>query len=428
MVKSLPILSWVFWLIGVYQIIERHNTTPDRGIFNFQEGEKLVNIKHILKCHAYQNIPLSFDEAYELGCYTLAGCNGDSLAQVQSIACLCALHNRATYLWKWSKGVNAIHNGGGLPENAAEQVAGISAAIFQQDIEKSEAGFLKPSVDWAIDNCGMGGDLIVTANVSTISAFIAAAAGIPVCKHGSPANADKGRHGSSDFIDMCGINRFPLVDVLCGAIETECFGYTEALDTRFKQVHKQTHEIAQLPHMNDIIGPITNPCHPDIMTRKVVGVNHLIPPVIVAEAYQIMNSRGVTNLRHGLFVRGFVDTNGYYGMDEVSICPGGTELVELVEGKIIHRRLYAKDFGCPEVGVKEISPPEGMTKGEFSMKILTGETVGPPKEMVLANSVLLFYLAGFSDDLRECRNLADAILSDGRALQKMLSVREKLPR
>lgn len=382
---------------------------------------------HFLKDHAYQNIPLTFDEAYSLGLYALEGCAGNQLAQIQSIAILSALHTRSTYTWQWSEAAER-HHGHRLPKNAAEQIAGVCAAVFQNDIAVSQFGFLKPNVPYAMDNCGMGGDLIVTANVSTIAAFIAAAAGIPMCKHGSPANADNGRHGSSDFISLLGISTYATRDEVERCVEAEGFGYTEALDARYKRIHLQTHKVAMLPHMNDIIGPITNPLSARLMTRRVLGVNHLISPRVVAEAYQILNERGITNLKHGVFVRGFADSDRYEGMDEVSICEGGTQVAELRDGTIREYHLSAHDFGLNPVPPTAVSPPRSMSKGDFSLGILMGEIVGAPLEMVLANAALLFYLAGRSQDLRECYAMAKVVHQSGGAYDKMVVVRRRLPK
>lgn len=382
-----------------------------------------MEIKHLLKDHAYQNIPLNYDEAYALGQYVLHGCSGDQLAQIQSVAALSALHTKATYRWQWDERIEYYH-GHRLPCSAAEQIAGICAAIFHEDIAKADFGFLRPDVPYVMDNCGMGGDLIVTANVSTVAALIAAAAGIPMCKHGSPANADQGRHGSSDFISLLGINTMSHKDKVVACVEKEHFGYTEALDVRYKRIHLQTHKVAMLPHMNDIIGPITNPIDPMLMTRRVLGVNHLVPPRVAAEAYQILNQRGVTNLRHGLFVRGFVDRHLYQGVDEVSICEGGTQVAELRDGVITEFHLGAKDFGLKTVSREAITPPIGISKGDFSLGILRGEVNGAALNMVLANAATLFYLAGQDQSWKGCFSLAREVHESGEALKKALAVKQ----
>ena len=292
----------------------------------------------------------------------------------------------------------------------------------------SQFGFLEPKVSFATDNCGMGGDLTVTANVSTIAAFIAAAAGIPMCKHGSPANADKGRHGSSDFISMLGINTYAHKDEVERCVANENFGYTECLDVRYKKIHLQTHRIAQIPHMNDIIGPVTNPLDNSVMKRRVLGVNHLVSPRVVAEAYKILNERGVTNLKHGIFIRGFADSCRYEGMDELSICEGGTQIAELQFSTIREYYLNADDFGFKAVSSTAVSPPKGMSKGDFSLNILRGKIAGPPLQMVLANAALLFYLAECSQDLKDCYAMAEAVHRNGDAYGKMLAVRKRLPK
>ena len=376
--------------------------------------EVTMNIKRLLKDFAYQNLALGFEDAFALGQYALYGCEGDSeshrLAQFQSIAALCALHTKATY----------------QSDLASQQIAGICAAVFIEDIGKSKFGFLKPNIDYAMDNCGMGGDLIVTANVSTTAALIAATADIPMCKHGSPANADQGRHGSSDFVSLLGISTTSDKDSVEQCLEETSFAYTEALDTRYKKIHMQTHKIAMLPHMNDIIGPITNPLDPSILSRRVLGANHLISPRVLAEAYSTLNSRDITNLRHGLFVRGFGDDTET-GMDEVSLCLMGTQVVELRDGEILEYHLSAESFGLEPVPAWSISPPAGMSKGDFSLSILRGEVSGPPLQMVLANAALLFYLAGHSHNLRDCYQIAKEVHESGRPFEKVMEVKKHLP-
>jgi len=380
-------------------------------------------IKNVLKLHAYQNIPLSYEDAYELGCYALKGCHGDTDAQIQSIVALSALHTKATYAYRPGRD-------GTLPQNAAEQIAGICAAIFEHDIGASEFGFLKPNVPYVMDNCGMGGDLIVTANVSTIAAFIAAAYGIHMCKHGSPANADKGHYGSSDFIEVCGISTVKTREEVEASVEQTCFGYTEALDQHYKRIHMQTHNVAKVPHMNDIIGPITNPVDPKLMTRRVLGVNHLIPVEIVAEVYRILNERGITNMEHAIMMRGFGDVyQGAEGMDELSICKGGTDIAELLpSGEIKKRHIEASAFGLTPVPSASISPPSDVKKGDFSLQILEGKVNGPALQMVLANASLLLYLAGHSNNLRDCYEQAKEIHTSGLATKKLREVRLMLPR
>lgn len=384
-----------------------------------------IDIKHILKAHAYQNIPLSFLEAYQLGLFALHGCKvKNPLIQIQSVSALCALHTKATYDFQ-KKSQDGVGHGHDVPVDASEQIAGICAAIFCEDIGRSEFGFLKPRVSYVMDNCGMGGDLLVTANVSTVSAFIAASGGIPILKHGSPANTDLGRHGSSDFMDLCLIDRYASKKEVEKSLEINNFGYTEALDLRYKHIHWQTHEAAKLPHMNDIIGPITNPADPQLLTSRLMGVNHLIRPEIIAKAYLILNQKGITNMKHALFVRGLVSGGG---IDELSICKEGSQIVELRGRKIKEYKLYPDDFGLFPMDPALISPPSGLSKGDFSLKILKGEIQGSVIEMVLANAALLFYLKRGHGSWKKCYDMACEAYEGGKAYQKMLQVRKMIPK
>lgn len=389
-----------------------------------------IDVKHLLKHHAYVNTPLNFEEAFAVGVMAVDGCKGDEMAARQSVAVLCALHNQATYGYKYDPAKEAEHDHS-LPKSAGEQIAGICAAVFSHDILRSRSGFISPKLPndmpFVMDNCGMGGDMIVTPNVSTTAAFIAASYGIPMCKHGSPSNADKGRHGSSDFISLLGIDTMVVARRTKECLEDLGFAYTEALDTQYKGIHLQTHEFAMLPHMNDIIGPITNPIHPHLLKRRVLGVNHLMSPRVVAEAYQILNERGVTKLEHGLFVRGFVDKEHAQGMDEVSICEGGTMVAELKDGVITEYRLQAEDFGLTPVRVEDISPPENLGKGRFSLEILKRNVNGPALQMVLANAATLFYVAGVSTDLKECYRFVEREHASGRPYELARKVAERLP-
>jgi len=363
------------------------------------------SVNSILKINGYRNIPLSFEQAYLLGAFALAPYVKElqdlvdfpkELLLTQSVAALCTLHNRALYQNKAS----------------AEQIAGICAAVFDYDIGTSEHGFLNPQVSEVMDNCGMGGDLYRTPNLSTIAALIAAAGGINMLKHGSPGNTDN--TGSSDFLAHCNVNLFPSKKVVERAVQELHFGYTDALDEGYKRIHTQTHQFAMLAHMNDIIGPITNPIHPKYMKKRVIGINHLIPPERVADAYRILNERGITYVEHGLFIRGFVDQEKNGGIDEVSIMPGGTIVAELVEGEIKTYTLFARDFGLEKICAKELDP--GENKAETSRQILSGEITDGKTETALANAAILFYLAQ-KLSLPEGTEKAREVLKSKRPLQ-----------
>jgi anthranilate phosphoribosyltransferase len=375
--------------------------------FNKDEIKNMMetfNLNQILKNKAYQNKALSFEEGYLLGITTIHAYKNTfdkvitldkSIAEKQSLATLCALHNQETYR----------HN------LASNQIAGITASILDYDIGESKNGFLEMNLDYVMDNCGMGGDLFKTPNVSTIAGIIAASEGIPFCKHGSPGNTDS--VGSSDFLKYLGVNLFADKEkVIKGILEIN-FGYTDALDQNYKKIHLHSQR-AQIAHMNDIIGPMTNPLSSKLTKKKIIGINHLIEPKVIAEAYKILNEKGVTNLEHGLFIRGFIDENKIYGMDEASTLPGGTKVAELKNGEIKEYQLFAKDFGLPEGDYNNIKPP--YSKKEFSKNILENKIQGDVQNLILANTALIFYVAK-DIPLKEGVNIARKSLYEGKPMQ-----------
>lgn len=345
----------------------------------------MIEIKKLLKEKAYQNTPLSFEEAYNLASYAIEGCNGNEIAQIQSIAVLCALHNKATYSHK----------------NAYLQIAGIAAGIIDFDIKKSINGFVKPKVPYVFDNCGMGGDHFVTANVSTLAAFTAASLGVYMCKHGSPANADRGRQGSSDFIKICGIPNIMSKEDIEGMIETHKFGYIEALDTNFKIIHHQTHSFAHLPHMNDLIGPLTNPIDPILLKYKIIGINHLIPLNTITKALQVLNDKGFTFFKNAIAIRGKVGTTVKSGIDELSLTKWGTSVSELSENGIKSYTIKPSDFGINPVDKSFLTPPKGMSKADFSLSILSNNAPIESIYMIAANSAIILRMVGEVKTLRE---------------------------
>ncbi|HLC84779.1 MAG TPA: hypothetical protein VJH22_03230 [Candidatus Nanoarchaeia archaeon] len=392
-------------------MITKNQETPRQAIFSRDEIRQRAegfSVNSLLKHHAYRNRPLDFETAYLLGVFALSPYHESlrgifdidpSIVEKQSIAVLCALHNRATYERK----------------DAAQQIAGIVAAVFDYDVALSSKGFVKPSVPFVMDNCGMGGDLYRTPNVSTIAALIAASDGIPMCKHGSPGNTDS--TGSSDFLEFCGMNLRAECDIVEQAVEQFKFSYTDALDTGYKSVHVQTHKSARLAHMNDIIGPMTNPVDPTLMTCRVLGVNHLLDPRMVAEAYHILNLRGMTNVEHALFVRGFVEADRNGGIDEVSVFAGGTAVAELNNGAIKTYDLAPEDFGIPAHTYFKV--PEGrLEKARFSRRILEGVIDGAPRDLILANAAILMYLAR-DIPLKEGYLRADELLASGAPLRNL---------
>ncbi len=367
-------------------------------------------VNTLCKYFLQQGKALPYKEAYELGQASVeAAISGESALTIDTTSILTGLYNRAVF----------------SHEDAPAMIAGLCAAVFKHDIGKSPQGFFHPKgIDYVMENCGMGGDTIITPNVSCLSAICAASAGMTMIKHGSRSHSDSGKCGSSDFLEKSGIPMNLDVSQIELLAKKFQIGYIDAVDTRFKRIHLQTLHRSSVSHLNHIVGPITSPVHPTLLRRRVIGVNQVIRPEIIAKAYQILNEKGITHMEHVLIVRGRGATESD-SMDEVSIAEAGSELVSLRNGEIRSRILHAADFGLPIAPFKSLEVPKD-SKYEHSMAILEGKIKGPLLDLICANTALLFTLANPSLDLQECTQMARRQLCSGKALDHLCSIRDFL--
>ncbi len=393
-----------------------------------ESGMNFAN--YVLKNNARLNKPMDFDTAYSLGVFTiypyyssLSGCEDlfavfgkPEIAKVQAIAVLSSIYNK--YMNE--------------SEGAADQLAGITAAVIDHDIGNASYGFIPlakiPSV---ADNCGTGGDTIRTFHVSSASAILAATTGLAVAKHGSPGNTR--RSGSSDFIESFNIDTFASPSQIIKSLQKTNFSYIEALDTRYKVIHVQTHHFSEIAHMNDIIGPMTNPVDPSKLTIKLIGTNQVMPPKVVADAYTILNKLGITNVRNGMAVKGYGESKSEKTLtiDEISTLKGGTEAVAFGSKGTEELMLGYEDFGLAKPSeVNEISPPEGSSaRIQFTNKVLDGQGNKGATNLLLANTAMLIALRkGGVDNLYESMEIAKSALGSGNykgLLRKVATIAPK---
>lgn len=375
--------------------------------------DKTDYLKKVIKDNVRLNEALDYESAFKLGKILVQALKDtDLFTEMRCNILLTALHSKS--VWEH--------------QLAPSQLAGMVKAIICYDIETAEHGSIMKygfplttgdliSYDietsecsvakygetedlvigdpvirapYVIDNCGMGGDGIVTANVSTLSALIASCDGIPMLKHGSPSSTDSGRHGSSDFLSLLKIpTTMPPIEIRKSMKENN-FAYIDASNKKYKRIHRSSSKGLSLPHMNGILGPMTVPVNPYQLQKKLMGTNSLIAPLVIAQTYQILNKEtGGTNLKHGIFFRGVITIdNVKHYIDEISL--EDNEVVELKDGKITEYRLSYKDFGLDKL-YTDISP-ENCTKAEYSMDIIHGRHTGGGYHMVLCNTALLYYI------------------------------------
>ena len=376
-------------MVEIKQVHRRRQYEPEqiveilarKGIDASEGISKLPS--YVVKGYARINKPISFELGYAVGLFLIYPYHASmrenqafqsvfgqdvELAKIQSSLTLAALHNRALYYRKGSH----------------EQLAGIVAAVMDYDIGNASHGFLTVGHRVA-DNCGMGGDNmkrfndnLQTFHISSASAILAASSGLKVIKHGSHGpKSNTQRTGSSDFVEFIGIDTASGPEAAKLYLERSNFGYTESIDTSYKSVHLVTQTFSHLSSMNDIIGPMTNPINPAELTVKLVGTNQIVPPMVVARAYALLNKKEVTKVEKGLFVRGHVvKGNTHRTIDEISILNAGTEAVLLFGEEVSQFRITYDTFGFrAPAKFKDLIPEENnaVDKIDYTRKVLEGD-------------------------------------------------------
>ncbi len=261
---------------------------------------------------------------------------------------------------------------------------------------------ITPSVNnkTIVDTCGTGGDKIKTFNVSTISAFIVAGAGIPVAKHGNRSVTSK--CGSADLLEGIGVNIVADPATVEKCIEKIGIGFMFApvFHPAMKHAIGPRREMGIRTVFN-ILGPLTNPAN---AKGQVMGVYDL---KLTDKLSRVLQSLDVE--------RAFV-VHGLDGIDEISTtCK--TRISELKDNSIETYTITPEEFGIKRAKIADIQA-DGLEKGIRTIfQILKGED-GSATDMVLLNSAAAIVTGKMAENLQEGLEIAKDALKSGNALKK----------
>jgi anthranilate phosphoribosyltransferase len=257
-----------------------------------------------------------------------------------------------------------------------------------------------------LDTCGTGGDGCGTFNISTAAAFVAAAAGAHVAKHGNRSVSS--RSGSADVLEALGI-RIDLPLRECGRAIREIgigFLFAPAAHAATRHAAAARKQIGKRTVFN-LLGPLTNPA----------GAHSQILGVFSAELIDLM---AATLVELGVD-RAFV-VHGCGGLDELS--PAGESQVAEVRNGVVRRLvLQPEDFGlapAPLAGIQGGTPQENAA---MIQNIFERET-GPRRDVVLMNSAAALVITGIAVNFREGAEIAMRSLSSGAAREKLEQLRQ----
>ena len=294
--------------------------------------------------------------------------------------------------------VAALLTGLHLKGETADELTGAVAAVRA----RVETHGLAPAPARAIDTCGTGGDGANTVNVSTATALVVAACGVPVVKHGN--RSASGNSGSAEVLRELGVMVEAEPDVLARCLAE--LGITFLFAPRFHPGLRHAGLVRrQLPFRTvfNLIGPLVNPLAPEY---QLVGVPGQPSARLVAEALARLGTR-----------RAAVVTGGD-GLDEVSLS-GPTHVLFVENGRVEPRVWRPDDFGLGHVPVAALKVSGPVESAVRILRVFDGE-LGPDRDVIMANTAAALQVAGVcGDDLKEGVLLAAEAIDLGRA-QRLL--------
>ncbi len=277
-----------------------------------------------------------------------------------------------------------------------EEITGLAEKMREHAVN------IFPHTKNLVDTCGTGGDVSGTFNISTVSALVAAGAGVPIAKHGNRSVSS--RCGSADLLEALGVK----IDIDPKKVE-ECIdkvGIGFIFAPNFHKAMKfagPTRKEIGIRTVFNILGPLTNPARAG---AQVLGVFREDLTEVMAE---VLKNLGV---KHALVVHG-VD-----GLDEISISDK-TKVSHLKDGKIETYFIKPEDFGLHRGKREEILGGSAEENAEIAIEILKNEEKGAKRQVVLLNAAAAIFVGGKAKDIKEGIKLAAGSIESGAANRKL---------
>lgn len=310
-----------------------------------------------------------------------------------------------------------IMNGGATPAQMAAFLMGLRTK--GETVEEISAGALAlrakavkfHSVAGAIDTCGTGGDSLGTYNISTATAFVLAACGVPVVKHGNRSVSSKS--GSADVLAALGV-KIDAEPEICEMCLREC-GITFLLATRFHPSMRHVSPVRQelgLRTIFNILGPLANPANPDFQLLGVYSKSLLRPMA------EVLNNLGT---------KAAWVVHGNDGQDELTLA-GVSNVVALDNGKIEEFEITPEDAGLNRVPLDLLKGGDSQHNSRALVEAISG-MAGAYRDAVVYNAAAGLLLAGRVKTLKEGAEMAKQAIDSGlshKTLMKLVEASNKM--
>lgn len=276
-------------------------------------------------------------------------------------------------------------------------------AAFARNLR--QAGLKINAPEGALDTCGTGGDGSGTFNISTTAAFLVAAAGVPVAKHGNRFSS--GRCGSADVLEHLGValNTTPLQNEELLRDIGIAFLFAPLYHPAMAKVAAERRELGIRTIFN-LLGPLLNPaCTP----YQLLGVSSLQLLPKMAQALKLLGAKRA------------IVVVGEDGLDEVTLT-ANTQAVLIEEEEITSFVIKPAELGFRYCSLNELKGGSPMDNARITLRILQGEK-SPRRDIVLLNAGTALYAAAKVPSIPEGIALAAEILDSGKAFAKFEQLR-----
>jgi anthranilate phosphoribosyltransferase len=288
--------------------------------------------------------------------------------------------------------ITALHT----KKESIEEITGFAQKMREHAIN------IFPHARPLVDTCGTGGDHAGTFNISTVSALVAAGAGVSIAKHGNRSITS--RCGSADVLEALDVK----IDLEPKKVEA-CINQVGIGFIYAPNFHKAmrfaapTRKEIGISTVFNILGPLSNPAN---ATAQILGVFHEELTEIMAA---VLKNLGV---KHALVV------HGHDGLDELSLCEK-SRVTELKEGNIHTYYIKPEDFNLLRVKSDELTGGSAEENAEIALDILKNEEKGAKRQVVLLNAAAAIYVGGLAKDLPAGLELAAKSIDSGAANKKL---------
>lgn len=275
-----------------------------------------------------------------------------------------------------------------------------------EEITASAAGMRKHCIRLlhdmdVLEIVGTGGDKSNSFNISTTSAIVVSASGIPIAKHGNRAASSKS--GAADVLEALGVN-INLSPEKSKALLEEigiCFLFAQNYHIAMKYVAPVRKELGIRTVFN-ILGPLSNPAGANMQLLGVYD-EELVEPMA-----KVLDNLGVRNA---------MVVFGQDGLDEISMS-APTSVCEVRNNEFRKYIIEPEQFDMVRCRKEDLTGGTPQENAEITLSILRGET-GPKRDAVVLNSAAALYVANSSLTLQDAINKVQETIDSGKALKQL---------